>query len=246
MADHFARPLRLTRSEALALYLRGTELVATPGLPEAPALASALAKLRETLGPETLGDAEARIETVGGGSGARAPRRCCGEPRGARARSRSSTSRPRRGSGATRAIEPEEVFSSLGQLVRGGLGRRRGRGAALPRRSDPSAVAPTGDASSRADSRAPGATLYTPGRRRRPRPPAAAPGRPVDRRVLRHRRTRRSSRTGRWRSRCPPAELGWVARLLLRVGPDAEVIVPAGARRRGPRAGRTHARALPD
>ena len=64
MADHFARPLRLTRSEALALYLRGTELVATPGLPEAPALASALAKLRESLGPDALAEAHARIETV--------------------------------------------------------------------------------------------------------------------------------------------------------------------------------------
>jgi hypothetical protein len=26
MADHFARPLRLTRQEALAVYLRGAEL----------------------------------------------------------------------------------------------------------------------------------------------------------------------------------------------------------------------------
>src|SRR5580765_2848667 len=58
MADHFSRPLRLTRSEALALYLRGTELVATPGLPDAPAPASALAKLRDSLGPDTLGEAD--------------------------------------------------------------------------------------------------------------------------------------------------------------------------------------------
>jgi proteasome accessory factor C len=67
MADHFARPLRLTRSEALALYVRGTELVATPGLPQAPDLASALGKLRETLGPETL-DADGLIEVTGGGT----------------------------------------------------------------------------------------------------------------------------------------------------------------------------------
>ena len=57
MADHFARPLRLTRPEALAVYLRATELLATPGIPDAPALASALAKLRDALGPDTLGDA---------------------------------------------------------------------------------------------------------------------------------------------------------------------------------------------
>src|SRR5204863_112021 len=57
MADHFARPLRLTRPEALAVYLRATELLATPGIPDAPALASALAKLRDALGSDTLGDA---------------------------------------------------------------------------------------------------------------------------------------------------------------------------------------------
>ena len=33
MADHFARPLRLTRSEALALYVRGTELARHPRPP---------------------------------------------------------------------------------------------------------------------------------------------------------------------------------------------------------------------
>ena len=38
MADHFARPLRLTRQEALAVYVRATELAATPGMPGAPAL----------------------------------------------------------------------------------------------------------------------------------------------------------------------------------------------------------------
>ena len=41
MADHFARPLRLTRQEALAVYVRATELAATPGMPGAPALTSA-------------------------------------------------------------------------------------------------------------------------------------------------------------------------------------------------------------
>jgi proteasome accessory factor C len=60
MADHFARPLRLTRQEALAVYVRATELAATPGIPVAPALTAALAKLRAALGPEALGEA-ARI-----------------------------------------------------------------------------------------------------------------------------------------------------------------------------------------
>src|SRR5437867_12098409 len=57
MADHFARPLQLTRPEALAVYVRATELLATPGIPDAPALERALGKLREALGSDTLGDA---------------------------------------------------------------------------------------------------------------------------------------------------------------------------------------------
>ncbi len=50
MANHFSRPLRLTRQEALAILVRATELAATPGVPEAPALDAALAKLRASLG----------------------------------------------------------------------------------------------------------------------------------------------------------------------------------------------------
>ncbi|MEX2102249.1 MAG: hypothetical protein WEA54_06905, partial [Actinomycetota bacterium] len=66
MADHFSRPLRLTRNEALALYLQGTALVGTPGVPEATALTTALAKLREGLGEETLGAAD-RVEAAAAG-----------------------------------------------------------------------------------------------------------------------------------------------------------------------------------
>jgi proteasome accessory factor C len=62
MADYFARPLRLTRSEALALYLRGKELLAAPGLPEARALESALSKLEDGLGQELLGELSGRVE----------------------------------------------------------------------------------------------------------------------------------------------------------------------------------------
>ena len=64
MADYFARPLRLTRNEALALYLRGTALAAAPGFPEATALTSALNKLKDELGPETLGDVAASVEAA--------------------------------------------------------------------------------------------------------------------------------------------------------------------------------------
>ncbi len=70
MADYFARPLRLTRGEALALYLRGRALAAMPDVPEAPALDSALAKLEAGLGPETLGELPQRVEAAGGGRAA--------------------------------------------------------------------------------------------------------------------------------------------------------------------------------
>ena len=66
MADYFARPLRLTRSESLSLYVRGTALAGIPGLAEAPSLVSALGKLAERLGPETLGELPQRVETLEG------------------------------------------------------------------------------------------------------------------------------------------------------------------------------------
>ena len=67
MADYFERPLRLTRAEALALYLRGTALAAAPGLQETTALTSALRKLGEGLGRATLGELAHRVEAAEGG-----------------------------------------------------------------------------------------------------------------------------------------------------------------------------------
>jgi proteasome accessory factor C len=64
MADFFARPLRLTRSEALALYLEGKALLGAPGLEEAAALESALGKLEQALGPDALGGLAGRVEAA--------------------------------------------------------------------------------------------------------------------------------------------------------------------------------------
>src|SRR5438093_6828820 len=72
MADYFSRPVRLSRSEALALYLKGKALLGAPGLEEAPALASALAKIEGGLGPETLAHLAGRVEVGTGGQAARA------------------------------------------------------------------------------------------------------------------------------------------------------------------------------
>jgi proteasome accessory factor C len=51
-ADAFARPLRLTPDEALALVVAARSLAAVPGLQEREALARAIAKLESALGPE--------------------------------------------------------------------------------------------------------------------------------------------------------------------------------------------------
>ena len=113
MADHFARPLRLTRQEALAVYVRATELAATPGMPGAPALAAALAKLRDALGAETLGEAAvvAAAERGAPPPHLEAVRAASEEHRAAPA----SRTRPRaRASSTERVVEPEEVFASAG------------------------------------------------------------------------------------------------------------------------------------
>ncbi len=112
MADYFARPLRLTRNEALTLYLQGTAVAGTPGLPEAAPLQSALVKLRDGLGPEALGHAADCVEAAEAGR----PVEVLDDVRRAAAnRSRieieylSAT-----GEISERRIDPEEVFSALG------------------------------------------------------------------------------------------------------------------------------------
>jgi len=113
MADHFARPLRLTRQEALAVYLRATEVANTPGMPGAPALTAALGKLREALGEDTLGDT-AGIEGITGGEAPPlldAVRTAAGRCERVRiAYAAAST-----GERTERTVEPEAVFASGGR-----------------------------------------------------------------------------------------------------------------------------------
>src|ERR687887_1101142 len=72
MADYFSRPVRLNRSEALALYLKGKALLGAPGLHEAPMLASALQKIEQGLGQGTLENLAGRVEVGSGGHAAAA------------------------------------------------------------------------------------------------------------------------------------------------------------------------------
>jgi proteasome accessory factor C len=113
MADYFARPVRLTRSEALDLYLQAKALSATPGLPEADALSTALAKLEEGLGEETLGEVAGKVEAAGAGSAPQTldrVRRACEEHERLEIEHYSAS----REEILVRRIDPEEVFSAMG------------------------------------------------------------------------------------------------------------------------------------
>jgi proteasome accessory factor C len=113
MADYFARPLRLSRSEALALYLRGTALAGTPGLQEAPALASALAKLAERLGPDALGGLPERVAAAEIGRPAEALDDLRAAAEG-HERLRIEYYAASTAETTTREIDPEEVFAAMG------------------------------------------------------------------------------------------------------------------------------------
>jgi proteasome accessory factor C len=223
MADHFSRPLRLTRNEALALYLRGTELVATPGLPDAPALASALQKLRDTLGAETLG-VDVRVESAAADE--RSPehletlRAAAAEHRQLEIEYFAGST----GEWTTRRVDPEEVFWSLGNWYvaawdTGADAERlfradRIRGATLTSETfEPRGLEGAGRA------------LYTP-------TPSDVPVRlrlkPAARWVAEYYATTDPvEQNGALEVTLPARQLGWVAQLLLRVGPDAEIVAPA-------------------
>ncbi|MDP9329586.1 MAG: WYL domain-containing protein [Actinomycetota bacterium] len=226
MADHFARPLRLTRTEALALYLRGTELMATPGMPGASALAGALEKLRGSLGEEALGEAEGRIEVAT--RSAQAPEHLAQLRDAARKHQRLRIEYFAASTGAwtKRTIEPEEVFSSLGNwyVAAWDLDADDER---LFRADRIRQAADTGESFSPRGLAGAGRMLFT----------------PSEQDVLVRLRLHSGARwiaeylvttdpverdDGSLDVTLPAKQLGWVAALLLRVDPDAEILDPPG------------------
>lgn len=226
MAAHFSRPLQLTRSEALALYLRGTELLGVPGLPEAPALASAMATLRDRLGPETLGDA-ARIETAepGGRVENLEPIR-----RAALERERVQISYFGHSSGewTTRDIAPEVVFAALGHwyVAAWDVGVDAERLFRVERIRE---VKPTGERFTPRGLEGAGRSLFTP-----TEADVAVRLRlaPAARWIGEYYATTAETENpdGSLDVTLPARSLGWVAKLLLRVGSDATVIEPSELR----------------
>lgn len=109
MADYFSRPVRLTRAEALALYLRCTELMGHPGLAELEALRSARGKLEASLGPP--GDLRAEVQEAGGRA---APLAAVRAAAAARERVEIDYYSAARDEVTTRRIDPEQVFGAIG------------------------------------------------------------------------------------------------------------------------------------
>ncbi len=229
MADYFARPLRLTRSEALALYLRGIALAGTPGLEEAPALGSALAKLAEGLGPDTLGELPERVDAAGGGRAVEA----LGILRTAAARRErlrieyyaASTTEV-----SEREIDPEEVFFAIGNWYVTAWDHRSDA-ERLFRADRMRSVESTGQRFEPRGLAGAGRPLYTPGRddvevRLRLNPAA--------RWVAEYYETaeRTELDDGRLDVSLPAGRLEWLERLLLRLGPDAEILSPEGLKDR--------------
>ena len=110
MADFFSRPVRLTRAEALALYLRGNELLGAGGVGEADALRAALGKIAEALGGEALGELHVDVGEGPATGPLEMVRRGVAERRTLEIEYYSAN----RDELSTRRIDPEHVFSALG------------------------------------------------------------------------------------------------------------------------------------
>jgi proteasome accessory factor C len=226
MADHFARPIRLTRQEALAVYLRATELAATPGIPEAPALHSALEKLRISLGHETLGDA-AGIQATGGGIGP-AHLEPIREAVAAQVRVRIGYLAASTGEHSERTIEPEAVFATVGRwyVVAWDVHADEER---LFRIDRVTSAEPTEDRFEPRGLRGAGRPLYTPGEGD---VPVRLLLRPEARWVAEYYVTTDvvERPDGSIEATLPAKRLSWIARLLLRLGPSAAILEPASLR----------------
>jgi len=223
MADYFARPLRLTRAEALALYLRGTALAVTPGLREATALASALRKLEERLGPETLGELAERVEAAEDGRPSEtldALRKAVA----ANGRVRIEYYAASSAETTAREVDPEEVFFAIGNWYVAAFDHRSGE-ERLFRADRIRSVEPTGEGFEPRGLAGAGRALYTPTERD---VPVKLLLHPAARWVAEYYEVDAETEGagGDLEVQLPASRLEWVARLVLRLGGEAEVLSP--------------------
>lgn len=218
MADYFARPFAMTRPEALDLSFRVR--AAAAAMPDDAVLAGALAKLEQTLGEE---GATVRVETMplDAPDHLDAIAEAVAEHRVLRITYHAASS----GERSVREIEPEEVFLGIGAWYVDAWDRTRAAERLL-RIDRVSEVAATGETFAPRGLRGSDRPLYRPNEddvavRLRLSPPA------------------------RWVAEYytveDPEEIGddllvtvrsshraWLLRLLLRLGPHAEVVDPPG------------------
>jgi proteasome accessory factor C len=221
MADHFARPLQLTRQEATAIRLRAAELVATAGVSEAPALTSALAKLDAALG-------ESPLVAVDAGA---PPERLDAVRDAVASRSQIQIAYvDASGERSERTVDPEAVFADTGHwyVVAWDVGVDGERLFRVDRILE---VHPTGATFVPRGLQGAGRPLYTPG-------PTDVPVRlrlaPDARWVAEYYATASVEEVGDGavEATLPAADLDRIARLLLRLGSDAEVLEPPELRDR--------------
>ena len=229
MADYFARPLRLTRSEALALYLRGTALASTPGIPEAPALASAMRKLADALGPETLGGLPERVAAAATG-GEPAALETLRAAAAAHERIRIEYYAASTAETTSREIDPEDVFFAIGNWYVVAWDHRSDA-ERLFRADRIHAVQRTGVTFEPRGLEGSGRPLYTPSDRDLDVRLRLAPG---ARWVAEYYETTEAAELegGAVEVTLPAARLEWLERLLLRLGADVEVLEPSDLRDR--------------
>jgi proteasome accessory factor C len=223
MADYFSRPVRLSRAEALALYLRAKALSGAPGLEEAPALASALDKLETGLGPEVLAGLSGRVEVRGGeheATALSAIRRAVER----RERVEIEYYTAARDELTARRIDPEHVFSALGNWYVVAWDHRSDE-ERLFRVDRIRAVRETGEPFEPRGLAGAGRELYSPSERdtsvRLLLDPSA-------RWVAEYYRVERSQprEGGSLEVTLPAKDLPWVAKLVLRLGGAARVLHP--------------------
>lgn len=223
MADYFARPLRLTRAEALALYLDGTAASGTPGLPEAPALSSALEKLADGLGSKTLGELPQLVQATGGGRAAEtldALWRASDAHERVRIEYRAASSAET----TIREIDPEEVFSAMGNWYVAAWDHLS-QEERLFRADRIRSVEPTGASFEPRGLAGAGRPLYTPNERD---VPVRLRLHPDARWVAEYYETESETELGDGELEVvlPAGRLEWVERLLLRLGGEAEALDP--------------------
>jgi proteasome accessory factor C len=223
MADYFSRPVRLTRSEALALYLKGKALLGAPGLEEAPALASALEKIERGLGRDTLENLAGRVE-VGGGGHAAAALAAVRVAVERREQLEIEYYTAARDDLATRRIDPEHVFSSIGNWYVVAWDHLADA-ERLFRADRIRSARPTGETFEPRGLMGAGRPLYTRSTTDIPIRLVLGPG---ARWVAEYYETERvaEQEDGKIEVTLPAKELPWVAKLILRLGGEATVLGP--------------------